>query len=77
MLVYLSITQADRVAWLKLKAQVEKCGVGLPDMQIMADQGWVELPVSQTGRVVVSVTPKGDEVVRNLVQFVRLGGQAS
>jgi len=75
MLVYLSVTEADRLPWHKLTGQVAKCGVTLQDMQIMHDLGWVDLQQSATTKVVISITPAGNEVVRNLVSFFQLGGQ--
>lgn len=75
MLVYCSITEADRLPWHKLTAQIAKCGVTLQDMQIMHDLGWVSLQQSQSKKMVISITPAGNEVVRNLVTFFQMGGQ--
>jgi hypothetical protein len=75
MLVYFSVTEADRLPWHKLTAQIAKCGVTLQDVQIMHDLGWVELQNSASTKVVISITPAGNEVVRNLVQFFQMGGQ--
>lgn len=77
MLVYLSVTSAERLPWHNLTGQIAKCGVTLQDMQIMHEAGWVDLQKSQNTKMVISITPEGDELVRNLVQFFRLGGSAS
>ena len=76
MLLYLSITEADRLPWHNLSAQIAKCGVTLQDMQIMHDLGWVQMQQSASTKVVISITPAGNEVVRNLVTFFQLGGAA-
>lgn len=75
MLVYFSVTEADRLPWHKLTAQVAKCGVTLQDMQIMHDLGWVSMQQSASTKLVISITPAGNELVRNLVTFFQMGGQ--
>ena len=53
MLVYFSVTEADRLPWHKLTAQVAKCGVTLQDMQIMHDLGWVSMQQSASTKLVI------------------------
>ena len=78
LLIYLSMTQADRLLWSRLlPSQRQTLVITEMDLTPLEKAGWVTLQKSATDQLLVSITDEGDACCRNLLDWARLGKEAA
>lgn len=76
LLMYLSMTGADRLRWKSLlPSQRNVLGITELDLRPLAEHGWVELQKSASDQLMVSITDAGNDLCRNLLAWAMLGGK--
>lgn len=76
LLIYLSMTQADRLLWSRLlPSQRQTLVITELDLTPLEKAGWVRLQKSATDQLLISITDAGDECCRNLLDWAKLAGK--